>query len=100
MPRKGVFHDGVALFVDDRRHAGVHGGRRHVANAGVPMVVVVPGEKRLAEGTRIGQRIEAFRETRPILQRLKLCFGETNMLMTTYCREFLVWRARPMDVND
>ena len=74
MPREGVLQDLIALIVDDLCHVIVHSCRRHVADPGVPMVIVVPSKERLAEGTRFVQRVEPLGEAWPILHRLELRF--------------------------
>ena len=49
--------------------AAMHRCRRHVANAGVAVLMVVPGEEALAERARLLDGVEACREVRSILQQ-------------------------------
>jgi hypothetical protein len=51
MPTKSVLQNDRALIVDGIGNTGMHGCRRHVADAGVTMFVVVPGKERLAKIT-------------------------------------------------
>ena len=57
-----------------RRQAVVHHGGRHHADAGVAMLVVVPGEKRLAEGAAVLDAAEAIRKLGAVLHGAELAF--------------------------
>ncbi len=64
----------LAGGVEPRRLAGVHRRWRHVADAGVPMGVVVPGEEPLTEGTGVLDGVKARREVGLVLQGLEVRF--------------------------
>ncbi len=64
----------LAGGVEPQRLAGVHGRRRHVADAGVAMGVVVPGEEPLTERTGVFDGVKACREVGLVLQGLELRF--------------------------
>ena len=64
----------LAGGVEPRRLAGVHRRRRHIADAGVPMGMVVPGEKPLTERTGVFDGVEARRKVGLVLQGLELRF--------------------------
>jgi hypothetical protein len=66
--------DLLAGVVEPRRLAGVHRCRRHVADAGVPMGVVVPGEEPLTERTGVFDGVEARRKVGLVLQGFELRF--------------------------
>ena len=53
--------------------AVVDGGGRVVADARVPVLVVVIGEERFAEGPGVLDAAEAFGEGRAVLEGLELC---------------------------
>lgn len=53
----------------------MHRRRRHVANAGTAVLIVVPGEEDLAERARLLDGVGACQEVRPILQRFELPLG-------------------------
>ena len=55
--------------------AQVYGFRGHEADPGMPMLGVVPSEECLAMRPCIGDRSEAVREVRAILESLELGFG-------------------------
>ena len=55
----GGIEDGLALLEDRGRLAEVDPGGREHANAGVAMVVVVPGEETVAEGVAVLGAAEA-----------------------------------------
>jgi hypothetical protein len=61
----------LAGGVEPRRLAGVHGRRRHVADAGAPMGVVVPGEEPLAERPGVFDGVKACRKIGLVLQGLE-----------------------------
>jgi hypothetical protein len=64
----------LAGGIEPRHLAGVHGRRRHVADAGVPMGVVVPGEEPLTERTGVFDGVKARRKVGLVLQGLELRF--------------------------
>ena len=55
--------------------AAMHRRRCHVANAGVAVLVVVPGEEDLTERARLLDGVETCRELRSILQCFELRLG-------------------------
>ena len=70
----GGVENGLTLFTDGRSLAEVdHGGRQH-ADAGMAMVVVIPGEESLAEGVAVLKAAEAIGELGAILHGAKLTF--------------------------
>ena len=52
----------------------VNGSRRHQADPAMPVVMVVPIEEGAAELARLDDVAKPVRETRPVLERLKLSF--------------------------
>jgi hypothetical protein len=98
MLQKCGFQDKGALLIDGRRCARMHGGRCHIADAGMTVIIVVPGEKCLAERTCICKRIEPFRKIWPVLHGPKLRFRKGDMCSITYplicCgRRYVTWGA-------
>ena len=69
---KGVLQRDLSQPVHFGSAASVDAFRCHHADAGMPMLLVVPGEERCAVGTRIGERAEALGEARLIFERLEL----------------------------
>ena|GEM_PF-2661230 len=74
MCNKCLIEDALSNVAELLRPAGVHGRRRHVADAGVPMGVVVPGEEPLTERTGVLDRVKARRKVGLVLQGLELRF--------------------------
>lgn len=72
---EGACQGGLALFAYFGGAAGMDALRRHHADAGMTMLLVVPSEELGAVGTCISQRAEAGRETRLVLQGFELRFG-------------------------
>jgi hypothetical protein len=64
----------LAGGVEPRRLAGVHRCRRHVADPGVPMGMVVPGEEPLTERTGVLDGVKARRKVGLVLEGLELRF--------------------------
>ncbi len=60
--RVGVVEDGLAVSADGVVVAVVNAGGGVVADAGVPVLVVVVGEERVDEGPRVGEADEPFGE--------------------------------------
>src|SRR5215472_8766803 len=52
----------------------VHRRRREQAQAGMPVLLVIPTKKSLTESTTVFEASETVRELRPILQRAELAF--------------------------
>jgi hypothetical protein len=71
-----VVEDGLAVFSDGGVVAEVDAGGGVVADAGVPVVVVVVGEELVDEGACVGEAGEVGRESWHVLQGLELGFGE------------------------
>ena len=70
----GSVEDGLAFFPDGRSLAEVdHGGRQHT-DAGMSMVVVIPGEESLAESVAVLKAAEAIGELGAILHGAELAF--------------------------
>ena len=57
-----------------RRQTMMHHSRREKAQSGMAVLVVIPGEELLGEGTGILKTPEAFRETRPVFQSPEVAF--------------------------
>jgi len=72
MGMEGTVKRGLTCGMHGRRGAVVNAVWRHVADAGMAMHSVVPGEEFLAEGTCVGQAPEPRRELRAVLHRFEL----------------------------
>jgi hypothetical protein len=74
MREERVIEHLLAGGVEPRRLAGVHGHRRHVADVGVPMGVIIPGEEPLTERTGVFDGVKARRKVGLVLEGLELRF--------------------------
>ena len=54
--------------------SGVHGRRRHISDAGMAMLIVVPQKEVLTERSRVFDGIETRRKPGLVFQRLELRF--------------------------
>ena len=68
----GLLHDCLALLLDRHSLSGMHSGWREQADAGVVMLMVVPGEEGLEPLTSRGQRTEFTRKSSAVLECLEL----------------------------
>jgi hypothetical protein len=85
MPSKSILQNDRALIVDGMGNTGMHGRRRHVADARVTMFVVVPGKERLAKRTRFFDRLEPGRKVGPVFHGLEQRFRERDMWRPKIC---------------
>ena len=74
---RGCENAGASL-VELLSPTGVHRDRGHVADPGVPVLVVVPEEERLTETPCVLDRTETVGESRPILSVLN-CASEYGL---------------------
>ena len=74
MGGKGRRQDHLALLVQLGRLAGMNGRRRHEAEGGVVVLVVVPAKELLAPGTGVLDAAKAAGKGRMVLDRLELGF--------------------------
>src|SRR5579864_8839360 len=68
----GGLEGGLALGLHLGRLAGMHHTRREQAEAGVMMLIVVPGKKRVGPSTRVGQAAEEGRKRWMVLKGFEL----------------------------
>jgi hypothetical protein len=94
----GAGQDHGPRLADPGSTAVVDVGGRVVADAGVTVLVVVPAKAAFAEGPRVLQRSEPFRELGPVLERLELGL-RVGLSFEQWGREWLLVTPRSASSN-
>jgi hypothetical protein len=74
MSAVGGIENGAPPLNGLRCQTVMYHSRREKSQSGMAVLVVIPGEELLGEGTSILQRPEAFRETGPVFQSPEVAF--------------------------